>query len=219
MSLSAPIHALRSRLPAQVRRNGWSAVLPVLAGVGLFTVAIASSLSQPLDCAQPNPDGCPLELNQRAFSVMSGDNLVHRWRVQAPAGGDGTANLFVTLPAPPVDFDLYVAREDGSLVGRSIQFGPIDEQIALTGIPAGTYVIIVVSPRCEKSNFPYGLLVTTNAPAMAPFAVAEDLPPMAPDVATLLSAGLGSCAATPPPSDLVNPYGAPPTDVNPYSGG
>jgi hypothetical protein len=193
-------------------------VLPALAGLGLFTIAIASSLSQPADCAQPNPDGCPLELNQPAFSVMNGDMLVHRWRVQAADGGDGTTSLFVTLPAPPVDFDLYVAREDGTLVARSIQFGPIDEQIALTGIPAGTYVIVVVSPRCEKSNLPYAVLVTGQAPVMAPFAVAEDLPPMAPDVATLLGGGLGSCAAVPPPADVVNPYGSPPTDVNPYGG-
>ena len=205
------------RLPPFVWR---SAVLPILAGLGLFVFAIASSRSQPLDCAQPDPVGCPLPLDQPVANVMTGDTLIHRWLVQVPPSSDGgMGNLWVTMPVPPADYDLYIAAEDGTIVGRSIEVGPVDDMVPLTNIPAGNYVAIVVSPRCEKSNVPYALVASASRPpALAPVAPATDLPPMPPDVATLLAGGLGSCpSAAPDAPVVVNPYDeAPASGVNPY---
>ncbi len=87
----------------------------------MFAAAIGYSRSQPLECAQPDPNGCPLELDQPVAALLNGELRVHRWRFQVPEAPNGNVSFFVTLPAPPADYDLYVAREDGTLVGRSIQ--------------------------------------------------------------------------------------------------
>lgn len=188
------------------------------AGLVLFVAAIASSRSQPLDCAQPNPDGCPLELESSVAAVLSGEVLIHRWRIQVPASADGTANLWVTLPAPPADFDLYVANGNGAIVGRSIEDGPFDELVRLTNIPPGTYVALVISPRCARTPQPYLLLASaTQAPGLAPTAQVTDGPPMPPDVATLLGGGLGSCGAPTGPPAVLNPYGSNSGVVDPYT--
>ena len=191
----------------------------MVAGLGLFALGVAVSRSQPLDCVQPDPVGCPMPLDQPVAGLMSGDVLIHRWRIEVPASGDGTANLWVTMPVPPADYDLYVATADGTLVGRSIEVGPVDESVALTGIAPGTYIALVVSPRCEKSNLGYVLMASsTRAPSLAPIAQSPDLPPMPPDVGTLLGSGLGNCPSAAPdaPPVTVNPYDAPPPVVNPY---
>jgi hypothetical protein len=193
-------------------------VLPLVAGLGLFVVAIASSRSQPLDCAQPDPTGCPLPLDQPVAAMMSGDTLVHRWQIQLPAGGDGTANLWVTLPAPPADYDLYVANGDGAIVGASRQDGPMDEMVQLSGLAPGTYTVVVVSGRCQRTTLPYVVRASsTQSPGLAPVAQPEDAPALPPDLATLLGGGLGNCPAAPSAAGpAVDPYGDPQNRADPY---
>lgn len=202
---------------SNARRTLW---LSAIVGLAMFLFAITYSRSQPLECVQPDPVGCPLELDQPVAALLNGELRVHRWRFQIPEAPtpDGTVSFSVTLPSPPADYDLYVARADGTLVGRSIQQDTTDEWVQITGGRPGGYIALIVSPRCENTNLPYVLVASARqTPGLAPIAQPTDVAPLPADVATLLANDLGRCATGPSTSaPVVNPYGGSPGTVNPY---
>ncbi|MBP6531936.1 MAG: fibronectin type III domain-containing protein [Bacteroidia bacterium] len=75
----------------------------------------------------------------------------------------GVVNFNVTLTNLPADFDLEMYSSTGTLLGSSANGGTISESIALTNMPAGTYIFNVAGWNgAFSTSVCYNLLVGTT---------------------------------------------------------
>lgn len=167
-----------AQLNGPVHRLAWSTAIVsgLLLAAAVFVAPLAGA--QVAGCPEPNEDfasACSIASGATVQGVIERPGDVDAYRVGLERPGRMQFDLF-NLPA---DYDLYVADEHGSMLGRSIQEGTADDMVALVA-PSGVYLayVVVDSARPIDPARPYSLrLSVSEAETLAAPSVMTDLTP------------------------------------------